>query len=62
LLIPLSLSYKYITYSCPLNTPKPNIQIKGIRRTEYSEVRITSWEATLESNKFIADTLRVKLK
>jgi len=25
-------------------------------------VRITSWEAELESNKFIADTLRVKLK
>jgi hypothetical protein len=29
---------------------------------EYSELRITSWEATLESNKFIADTLRDKIK
>jgi len=38
------------------------IQIKVIRRTWYSELRITSWEAALESNKFIADTLRVKLK
>jgi len=58
----LPLSYKYITYSCPLNIPKLNIQIKVIRRTEYSEMHITSWEAALESNEFIADTLRVKLK
>jgi hypothetical protein len=36
--------------------------MKIICRADYGELRIISWEAALESNKFIADTVTVKLK